>query len=336
MRFRPSIPMGDELPDYVTTEYVRAAWEAAPAFGLVPENIDILSRSENVVCDLTLPGGDHVVMRFHRPGYNTMAELESEVQWVAALRDAGLPVPTPVPTTDGRYYTSVEAAGETTHVGVVKWVSGRPLGDPIRPGGEATVSHYHRIGELIARMHHHIAWLPSDGFVRRRWDADGLLGEAPLWGRFWEVETLTESQRELFREARIALRSQLAEVPTSDEFFGLIHADLHLGNLMADGDQLTIIDFDDAGFGWFAHDLAVSLHPVLDEPWFSDARAALVAGYRTVHTLPSEQAAWIDEFLTIRCLMIVGWLDARRELPVYEHFNELAAKAEAAVRRYLD
>ena len=30
---------------------------------------------------------------------------------------------------------------------------------------------------------------------------------------------------------------------------------------MCSGDELTIIDFDDAGYGWFAHEIAVALHP---------------------------------------------------------------------------
>lgn len=318
------------------SEYLAAAWEAAPAFGLSPERIDILNRSENVVCDLTMPAGDHVAMRLHRPGYNTPAELESEVLWVRSLRDAGLPVPAAVPTTTGGHYTSVKIGDETVQVGAVEWVNGASLGGPTGAGGKSVVGHYHRIGELSARIRaHHATWTPPEGFVRRRWDVDGLVGDAPLWGRFWEVDALTNAQRELFSEARTVLRDQLAALPTSGDAFGLIHADLHLGNLMADGDQLTIIDFDDAGFGWFPHELAVSLHPVLDEPWFADARAALIAGYRTVHTLSAHEEALIDTFLTMRCLMIIGWLDARQELPAWEWFDELATETEVVTRRWL-
>lgn len=317
-------------------DYLAAAWIAAPAFDLAPEAIDLLSHSENVVCDLTMSDGNHLVMRLHRPGYNALAELESEVQWVAALRESGVPVPTAVPTTDGSFYTTVDLDGQAVHVGVVEWVDGAPLGAATEAGGSEVVKHYHRIGELSAQIRlHNGNWTPPDSFVRRRWDASGLVGESPIWGRFWEVEALSREQQVLFAEARAAISDQLSCLPMTDEFFGLIHADLHLGNLMADGDQLTIIDFDDAGFGWFAHELAVSLHPVLDEPWFADARAALLAGYRRVYPLGVEEEGWIDTFLTMRWLMIIGWLDARREVPIYEQFDELAAQAEATTRRYL-
>ena len=39
----------------------------------------------------------------------------------------------------------------------------------------------------------------------------------------------------------------------------MIHADLHLDNILSFDDSLTVIDFDDSGFGWHACDLAHAL-----------------------------------------------------------------------------
>lgn len=322
------------MPD--VEEFIAAAWVATPRFGLAPEAIDLLSHSENVVVALDLGGGQRAAMRLHRPGYNSLAQLRSEVAWVDSLGRFGVPVPAAIETTEGDHYVSVDVAGVPHQVGVVGWVAGRPLGGPTEADGPEVVEHYGRIGSLAAMIRsHHATWSPPDGFERRAWDLDGLLGDRPLWGRFWEVEPLSERQRHLFAECREALRVELGALPTSSEHYGLIHADLHLGNLMADGDALTVIDFDDAGHGWFAHELAVALHPVLEEPWEADARAALLAGYRQVHPLDVVEEGWIDSFLTMRSLMILGWLDARRELPVHEFFPDLAAQAERMAARYL-
>ena len=135
--------------------------------------------------------------------------------------------------------------------------------------------------------------------------------------------------------ARDRLGTELAALSTGPERFGLIHADLHLANVMSDGRELTVIDFDDAGYGWFVHEIAVSLHPMLDDPRYDDALAAIVEGYRDVVPLGDADVALIDLFMTVRCLMIVGWLDARPEVPIYEFFPELAAQSEAQARRYL-
>lgn len=324
------------MPDAPSTEdYLAAAAEAAPRFGLEPASIGVLSHSENVVCELTTEAGERFAMRLHRPGYNSMTELDSEVRWVIALGEAGIPVPNAIPTIEGGHYSTVSIADQPVQVGVVSWVDGSPLGGPTE-AGEHVVGHYRRIGELCARIRSHSeSWTVPDGFTRRRWDLDGFLGEQPLWGRFWEVERLTVDQRTLFATARDRLLRELDALSTDRDAFGLIHADLHLGNLMANDDELTIIDFDDAGFGWYVHELAVALHPVIDEPWFADARASLVAGYRSVRELTDDEASLIDTFIAVRSLMLIGWLAARPEVPIYAEFDELAAQTEAVVRRYL-
>ena len=316
--------------------YLATAWQAAQRFGLEPTDISLLSHSENVVCAATMADGSRVAIRIHRPGYNSMAELRSEVRWVRSLGAFGVPVPTALATTDGDYYVSLEVDGEPHHVGVVAWVDGAPLGGPTAAEGADVVQHYGQIGALAAQLRsHHAQWQSPAGFTRRSWDAAGFVGPAPLWGRFWKVAALSAGQRALFSTCRDRLVSDLSALPTSPEHFGLIHSDLHLGNLLADGDQLTMIDFDDAGFGWFVHELAVALHPVVEEPWEADARVALLDGYRRVHPFSAAEEAQLDMFVTMRSLMIVGWLDARQELPTYEHFPDLAAQAERLATRYL-
>lgn len=320
--------------------FLEAAGRAAPGFGLEPTAIEIMSHSENVVCRIDLADGTKVAMRLHRPGYNTHAELESEVLWVASLAEAGLPVPVPLPRSEGGHYELVEVGSgadiERRHVGVVKWVEGEPLGGPVEGANGNVVQHFATIGGLTAQIReHNSSWTPPPGFIRRRWDADNLVGDSPLWGRFWEAGRLTTEQQSLFSEARTQLWQELSDLSTGPDRFGLIHSDLHLGNLMAAGDALTLIDFDDAGFGWFAHELAVSLHPGLGEPWLEPAKAALIDGYRSVYALDDEEVALIDTFLVVRSLMIIGWLDARPELEVQKYFPVLAEAAAGSVHRYL-
>lgn len=277
------------------------------------------------------------MLRLHRPGYNTAAELESEVAWVTALSAAGLQVSLPVPTTDGGYYAEVPVGPQHRQVGVIEWVDGESLGTPLGSADPDVVNQYRQIGEVAAKIRvHSSSWTPPERFVRRRWDADGLVGNTPVWGRFWDLEALNPGQRALFSDARDRLVEELGTLSTGPDRFGLIHADLHLGNLMADGKQLTVIDFDDAGFGWFAHELAVALNPVVAEPIFDEARDGIVEGYRHVFDLSDEEEQLIDSFVVMRSLMLVAWLDARRELASYRHFDRLASIAETVAGRYLD
>lgn len=321
-------------------DFLAAAREAAPVFGLDPIDVSLLSHSENVVFKIDRADGP-VAMRLHRPGYNTLAQMNSEVTWVAALAEAGIAVPTPLAAPSGEFYVPITCGDEERFVGVVDWVEGKPLGGPLDSGDDGDssgiVEHYRDIGVLAAQIRaQSVAWDRPPGFVRRAWDAEGFLGDEPAWGRFWDVEALTDEQRSLLSETRHALHAELSALPTDATAYGLIHADLHLGNVMTDGNSLTAIDFDDSGFGWFVYELAVALHPVLDEDWEQDCRAAIVDGYRQVHPLSEQEEALIDTFLTMRSVMLVGWLDARQELPAYEHFGDLAIEATTMAKRYLD
>lgn len=319
-----------------TADFIEAGRGAAGAFGLQTESLELLSHSENVVLSLGATDGQHYVMRLHRPGYNTVDEMESEVEFVDSLRNFGVPVPTCLAADSGGHYTSADVAGVAHQVGVISWVDGAPLGGPLDGGGPGIVEHYRRIGELAAQIRAHSnAWTPSDRFTRRRWDLDGLVGEAPIWDRFWEVDRLTLAQRALFSDARNFLVEILGGLPTDADHFGMIHADLHLGNVMADAERLTVIDFDDSGYGWFVHELAVALHPMLGEDLETEARAALVEGYRSVHALSKGEEALIDVFLAMRSLMIVGWLAHRPEVPIYEKFEEVVGMVEGHISGFL-
>ena len=319
------------------SNFIEAGRSVAPAFGLEVASLKLLSHSENVVLSLGAADGQNYVMRLHRPGYNSIEEMESEVEFVESLRQFGVPVPTCLSTTAGGHYALAEVDGVAHQVGVISWVDGAPLGGPLDAGGPGIVEHYRRIGELAGQIRaHNASWTPSETFTRRRWDLDGLVGEAPIWDRFWEVEQLTIAQRALFTDARNYLVEILSGLPTDSDHFGMIHADLHLGNVLADGTNLTVIDFDDSGYGWFPHELAVALHPMLGDDLEADARRAIVEGYRAAHDLSASEEALIDVFLAMRSLMIVGWLANRPEVPVYAQFDELIDMVEGHIRAFLD
>jgi len=329
------------MNDSLEARLIDAARRAAPAFGLDPTEVRILNRSENVVCALRASDGSQVALRLHRPGYNTPAELRSEVRWVRALASANVRVPRAMPTTNGDYYTPIVVetdAGPVEHqVGVISWVEGQPLGDPLEAGDLDLSHHFERIGELAAAVRvQSSSWTLPDNFVRRRWDADAFVGDTPLWGRFWEVPTLNAEQQDVLTQARQVMHETLSAQPTTPDRFGLIHADLHLGNVMANGDELTLIDFDDAGFGWYAYELAVSLNNVLDEPWYPAARTAMLQGYRRIHPLADDEVDLIDTLLIMRSLMILGWLAARPELPAFDFLGEVTNGAIAAATDFLN
>ena len=79
-----------------------------------------------------------------------------------------------------------------------------------------------------------------------------------------------------------------------------MHADLRLANLIADGDDIQVIDFDDCGFSWYLYDLACALTFLEARPDVDELVASWVAGYREVEELSAEDEAEIPTFLMLR------------------------------------
>ena len=107
--------------------------------------------------------------------------------------------------------------------------------------------------------------------------------------------------------------------------YSLIHADMHPGNVLVDGDRLTVIDFDDAGLGWHAYDIAVALVYQQRRPAFGDLERAYLAGYRSVRRLSEETLGLLPMFRLVRGLAQIGWFHQRPELDRADRFEETKA-----------
>ena len=320
--------------DRLKRAYTPVAQRVLEAWRLAPARVEFVHVMENVTFRAER-GGEKYVLRFHRPGYNTLEEMVSERRWLRALAAAGLNVPEGLPTPDGREFVAAEVDGEERLVGLARWVEGEPL-DRVLASTDDVVrieAYFEALGGLAAGVHNASStWTPPPDFTRRAWDADGLVGESPLWGRFWEVPDFSAEECRILARARAHIRERLLEYGTARETYGIIHADLHPGNVLVDGARTRLIDFDDAGFGWHVHELAVALFNNQTSPHFGAMQAALIRGYRSRRELADEDLELLPLFLLMRNLMVIGWMEQRPEMrALYRRFRA-SVKASVLLR----
>jgi Ser/Thr protein kinase RdoA (MazF antagonist) len=172
--------------------------------------------------------------------------------------------------------------------------------------------------------------------TRHAWDREGLVGEEPIWGHFWELEALTSGQRSLLLDARAAIGEDLTAYGQTSANYGLIHADLVPENVMLDGDAVQFIDFDDAGFGWHMFELVTALYWLGDEPEIEAMQRALFDGYRELRALTERDLATYPLFAAARSLTYVGWVHTRKNTETAAELTPLMIElAEAHCGEYL-
>jgi Ser/Thr protein kinase RdoA (MazF antagonist) len=302
--------------------FTPAAVEALKSFPIEPEPPELVALSENVTFRVTDRGdGAAYVLRLHRPGYHTLEELNSERIWTRALAEAGVDVPIPISTRGGGDYVAVPipALGQERHAGMARWTDGEVLADLLERNDEpaAPERYFEQLGAIEAAMHNQSSvWRPPIGFVRHRVDRDGLMGDAPFWGPFWDHPVFSAPERRLVIETRDRIRGAMDRLGRDPSIFGMIHADLHDGNLLVGKGRLTVIDFDDCGFGWHLYDIAVALYHQQSSPRFEALQGAFVRGYRTHREIGEAALAMIPMFLLVRGLAVIGWLLQRPEIDV--------------------
>lgn len=309
----------DLSPDDQAARLADLARAACGSWDLGGEpDVTLLKFRENAVFRLDV-AGERFALRVHRAGYHSPEALRSELCWMGELAKAGILTPAVVPTSSGHLFERVRVSGvpEERLVDVLSWVDGEPLGS-VEGGvaaGPDVAATFRETGRLMARLHNHAqGWERPADFERHSWDVAGLVGDEPLWGRFWELDALEADQRNLVLAARDQARADLTAFGDGTDRYGLIHGDFLPENLLVGADgRVRLIDFDDAGFGWHLFDIATSLFVVAEEPEFDAILEAFVAGYRTERELPDEQLAALPLFFLLRGLTYLGWLHTRRE-----------------------
>lgn len=289
------------------------AAEAAAHWNATP--LRLIRDRENAVFEVALPGG-RAALRLHRMGYQDDAAIRSELWWCAALAREGVSVPAALPAQDGALLVTLLNGRKAS---VIDWVEGEALGEAGKPFDRPLpqlLDQHHALGRLIANFHAATdrLKLPAD-FSRPSWGVEGLVGEDPFWGRFWEHPVAASDQRATLIRARGFLCDFLTNHKGS---FGPIHADVLRENILVNGRTLSLIDFDDSGIGYRLYDLGTVLSQNLYEPAYDQIRDALMEGYGT------KDAQAVEMFTLARTCASVGWTMPRLGLDDPVHPRHLA------------
>jgi Ser/Thr protein kinase RdoA (MazF antagonist) len=263
----------------------------------------LLRRGFNDVYALENLDGRKFVARLSSHRARGLPNVVYETELLTHLANHGVKVATSVFTKHGTRHILAQV-GETERALVVfEHLDGEPPGD--------VLADIEVMGQGLAQIHNAAANFNTANSLYRI-DLLHLL-KRPL-ERILAIPTLDPKLRQDFIEIGVFLddqsqaHSNLAKVTC--------HGDCHGGNAFvsngANGERIaSFFDFDDAGPGTLAYDLAVFLwqlivsKPALDEGGLNKW-ASFVSGYRRVAELPSNDFKAIAYFVALRHIWFIG------------------------------
>jgi Ser/Thr protein kinase RdoA (MazF antagonist) len=185
-----------------------------------------------------------------------------------------------------------------------------------------TDADFHTLGRITAALHEHSHnWRRPAGFDRFAWDWEHSLGDDPRWGRWQESVGVGVGEHRILGAAQDLLRRRLRDYGDGPERFGLVHADLRLANLMVADGAITVIDFDDCGFGWFFYDFGTAVSFIEHDPALPEWQESWLRGYRTRRPMAAEDEDMLASFVLLRRLLLLAWMGT------HSHSKESRTKA---------
>ena len=325
-----------ESLDAYNQEYrlIQLAKSVLGEYGLEDFRLKLISHRENTTFRLDIPGGvtrteantpyivNRYLLRIHRGNYLSADEVQSELQWLHALRrDLRFPVPAPVYNKQGKLITIAEGFGVPGKrvCSVTRWIHAE----------ENQPMSIKALGTAIARLHNQGKnWQPPANFKRPSWNWNGLFGEGAGYSidRGAEIWQLTpQPYRDLFRRVGDRFKQVEQILGQGADQFGLIHADLCPANILSANNEIRMIDFADCGYGYWVHDIAMFLSYYTKDPKVPTYLKSLIEGYGEIRSVPSLQLKYIDTFIAAQHVTLALWrLNRAQDHP---HFRSIIPNA---------
>ncbi len=302
------------------------AARALPAWGLGEASLRLLNHGYNTTFRVDAADGRRFALRVNVIPTKTEAHLRAEVAWLAALSsETELRVPTPQRTREGEWAARISSPdhGRDLPLVLFSWLEGRNIGFRPRPRQARAV------GEALALLHNHAAsWQPPVAGALPLFDK--VLTDLP--NRFGDHPALDADASAVLTEA-LARSQELQDQAFAADGAIPLHADLHGGNLKWHDGRLSVFDFDDAGLGVPALDLAIAVYYLRDDVAAEDA---LREGYAGVRPLPAVSDEVFEGMVAGRNLLLVDDLLEQQNADLRAFIPKYTAGSVRRLRAWLD
>jgi Ser/Thr protein kinase RdoA (MazF antagonist) len=273
----------------------------------------------NLVYEYEIDHTPHILRVSFTPD-RTLELIQAELHFVNYLGENGMNVSRPIPSKDGNWVETIWAAGIPFQIVSFEKAKGMRMPDNgYRYRAGAPLEEYYRSwGTTLGEMHALAKnYRPESDLIKRpEWFAlhrSRWARAAHLPDRLQRVQAPIQS-----------LLGELKYLPKDRDSYGLIHGDFNDGNFTVDytNGDITVFDFDDSGYFWFAYELAsawvsgtgwtATRGPAERQSFMQLYMDHVMEGYNAQNPLPVEWLARVPLFT--RLLQVEEFLDQAQHI----------------------
>ncbi|QMS84487.1 phosphotransferase enzyme family protein [Candidatus Xianfuyuplasma coldseepsis] len=304
--------------------------QAAILYDADPTTITKIGGFENFVYEYHKNKQDYI-LRFVHSGHRTYDLVLAEIEFIDYLDHHDARVSTVVHSIHDKIAEKITINSE--HYFTVS-VFEKARGDLVK-NEDLTAEFYQMFGREVGKLHR-LTKTFNPKHKRPQWYEENFSDIANKYLQY-DSEII-----DLYQQVEATIKS----LPKSIDNYGLIHTDLHFGNMFYDGEKLTFFDFDDSAYKHFLSDIAIIIFyhfRGLDnrhEKYNEKVRFILhnvMKGYQLENMLDLEFFKHLNEFLLLRSVILYVVMTAagfdQHENPRYREVH--AYRREASINNWV-
>lgn len=277
-----------------------------------------LNSYENRVFDIKLEvdsqnSATHLISKFYRPQRWSKEAVLEEHEFLLELKQEGIPAIAPLVLPNSSTILPFEGMNVAFFPKVLGRMPQEFLKGELRQVGRL-MAQVHNVGARKKAPHRPI----MDTSYHGGWDTLDHLQD-------WIAPEVIDR----YNDAAEEILYSIDETFNTNEFIR-IHGDCHKGNILHNGSEFFLVDFDDFVNGPVIQDFWMLLSG--DKESLEFEKEEIISGYEELREFPYHQWAWVPLLRGLRIIMYAGWIAKRWSDPsfprIFPEFNSYRYWAE--------
>ncbi|WP_160676505.1 phosphotransferase [Clostridium sp. C8-1-8] len=244
-------------------DYTIIAKELLALYTISRPEIQFIRHNENITFKIT-DGVNHknYLLRIHKPSteglfgvQHTLEGIKSEIKILQELNHKGLlNAQKPIANNLGEYITEykLDNFNHPCYATILEWIEGHTL--TLKEDNIKEIAF--TFGQNLALFHESLKdFKLSKDFIRPIYDVDRIDSAIDELKYCVEVDLFSIEHYDIIKRVLNLVKNQIKELNSREDAFGIVHADVQLGNIVVNNNNPCIINLGFCGFGYYAFDL---------------------------------------------------------------------------------